>query len=232
MAFQVKRIGVAGHLYGVSLGKGDLVGHLATCQICKTTKEVDPIRYIAFLPKPGQEMSDLVRQTFPNILEAYADRLEIERKITAGETLDPETRQAFIMEPFRVAAPQVETLFTGGTRIDNRGGLGCLGTLLFCILIVSVGPSLCKSAAAEETVYLTALAVGAIGAFLSLVLMALAPRRTVETEIIPQLAAGLRPLRPSQEEVAACLKKLDISGLKIGKKVKLEKLWQALQEEA
>jgi hypothetical protein len=45
--FEIKRIGMAGHVYYITSGEGELLGYQRTCLSCKTAVDTDPNGYTA-----------------------------------------------------------------------------------------------------------------------------------------------------------------------------------------
>lgn len=134
--FRIVRIGMAGHVYYISFGSGQLVGHHAECQQCRNVKKVDPTVYAAFEPKGGMELGPLIQKTFPKIREAYAERLDTEEEIRRNpNSLARAEREALLMEPFQYLSDQVEARYAGGTQFDMESGIGCLGTILVSVLL-------------------------------------------------------------------------------------------------
>ena len=136
--FQVRRIGLAPHLYYVSFGEGELVGHLATCMKCGNPKWVDPAVYATFEKHPGLDIRALTVKTYPGIAKEYGERLETEEKIRRRTLTYPgDERMAWLLEPFLYLADQVEERCKGDAKLDRDSGIGCLGTILACMLIVA-----------------------------------------------------------------------------------------------
>ncbi|QDL54462.1 hypothetical protein [Rhodoferax aquaticus] len=109
--FTVQRIGMAGHIYYITVGDGDLVEYHRTCMACKVTLLADPNRY-ATLAKRPDTTAVLVKQTFPDFEEANRDRLALEVAIRADpHALSAQDRQALIMQPFTLLAGRVTERF-------------------------------------------------------------------------------------------------------------------------
>ena len=64
--FTLKRVGMAGHIYYLSAGQGELVGFERTCASCSTSVAAQPERYIAFAKKPAS-IEELKQTTFPGL---------------------------------------------------------------------------------------------------------------------------------------------------------------------
>jgi len=55
-------------------------------------------------------------------------------------------------------------------------------------------------------------------------------RRYIRQSVLPMLAHTLRPLKPTERELAAALDRLSRAGLKVGRGIKLEQIFSALDE--
>ena len=75
--FELSRVGMVGHIYYLSIGKGQLVAHETRCLACNFSQEVDATKF----KQPAKQLSEneqLVSNTFPNIYEHYRERLTTE----------------------------------------------------------------------------------------------------------------------------------------------------------
>lgn len=213
--FQLMRVGSAGHIYYVTAGEGQLVGFERTCQKCATTLPADPDLYATVLKKPVP-LTELARQTFPNLAVVLRDRLALESRIRHDlSSLSRDDRRALIKSPFTLLSPKVEKRFAS-THLDKEIGLAFAAA----IGLIAFGPGLVHKLLPELPTDLTVLAF--IGASVLLVLwqLATAGRRFMQRQIIPVLSRSLQPLRPTKEELAAVLAELKTLGHKIGKKLK------------
>ncbi|WP_426105768.1 hypothetical protein [Massilia sp. TSP1-1-2] len=109
--FSLERVGMAGHIYYITAGEGDLVGYQRNCLACNVLLNAVPDRYATFAKKV-EPMPELIRQTFPRLAEFHKDRLVLEHQVrTALSTIAEDTRRSLIMEPFQLLAPKVVTYF-------------------------------------------------------------------------------------------------------------------------
>ncbi|MEK7950631.1 hypothetical protein [Luteolibacter soli] len=83
----------------------------------------------------------------------------------------------------------------------------------------------------EQREYTTNVITGilVLGGLYSFVQLLLEPRRIFNRKILPRLAKALRPFHPTKEELASYLERFKRASFKIGKKVKPEVLWDAIQ---
>ncbi len=110
--FSLERVGMAGHVYYISAGEGDLVGYQLNCLDCNILMNGDPQRYAAFAPQPESTLK-LIDKTFPNIAQFQQARLSLEHQIrTALPSVPADTRRSLIIEPFLLLSPKVVKRFS------------------------------------------------------------------------------------------------------------------------
>jgi hypothetical protein len=227
-AFQLIRIGMATHIYYVSAGEGKLAGHIIRCKECGVELGVKPERYTTTRKDRDVDLEGLIRDTFPRVREAYAERLELETRIKRSRSaLTGEQYQQFLIEPFALLNPLIERRFANSTQMDKQSGLGCLATVvigggLFFGSIAIRGP-------AQDRILLCAAILAGIGTIYTFVQMHLGPKRFFRARVLPFLVKALKPLQPKREDLAGCLERCRTLGLKIGKVAKLDEVWPVLE---
>jgi hypothetical protein len=227
-AFQLIRVGLASHIYYVSFGEGKLAGHEIHCQECGVRLKADLARYATTEKDSRVGLEVLVRDTFPKLREVYAERLELEKRIQQSlSSLSADERQFFLMEPFVLLNPLVERRFANSTEMDKQSGLGCLGTVVvgggvFCASLAYRGPI------QDKILLLGAILLG-IGTVYTFVQLHLGPRRFFVARVLSPLVKALKPLRPTREDVAACIERCKTQHLKIGKVARLDAVWARLE---
>jgi hypothetical protein len=223
-AFEVRRVGVAGHVYYISFGDGELAGHDRTCRSCGIILKADLGSYASLSPTDAGPLEALIGQTFPNLREAAGDRLAIEEQVQQSpDSFSPDERRALLREPFLLLSPKVDQRFAA-VHIDKEIGLALAAVLGLCIL----GPLLAAQlrSGAGFDAFLIALALGAV----LVVWMGVgAGRRYLARQVIPALATALRPLRPQEQELQQVLGELKSHKLKIGRKLRLADLQAQLK---
>ncbi|WP_374434669.1 hypothetical protein [Inhella sp.] len=119
-AFEITRVGSAGHLYYISVGEGELVGYERRCLSCGIDLRAEPTGYAALAPTP-LPLAALRKTTCPDLDEAYRAHLDQEDRIRFDPLgLPPQDRQALILQPFVLLAPKVTARFQT-TSIDLKG---------------------------------------------------------------------------------------------------------------
>jgi hypothetical protein len=227
-AFKLIRVGLASHVYYVSFGEGQLAGHIIRCCECGVNLGVKPTRYAKTEKDSHVNLETLVRDTFPNLREAHAARLELETKIKRTRSaLSGDEYRRFLMEPFSLLNPQVERRFAKSTEMDKQSGIGCLGTLLVGVALFF--GSMKFSGPVQDKILLAALIFVVIGTVYTFVQMHLGPGRFYRAKILPLLVKALKPLQPTKEDLAECIERSRTLGLRIGKVAKVDELWARLE---
>jgi hypothetical protein len=221
--FQVSRIGRAGHLYGLSFGEGQLVGHQKTCSHCGVELKADAAIY-KDIPKKLQDAgtTQLINTTFPDIRQYYADRLSLEDQLTRQPgKIDAQTRLALVKEPFLLLAPIVEKRFSA-VHIDRYVGAALLLTIVATILVGNLfGIFFPLAIEQKANAFLITFGIGiaatGVQGFKS-------AGRFMRKVIYPKLSLALRPLNPSQQELEVVYAELKRSGFKLSRKARLKDL--------
>ncbi len=109
--FVLERIGAAKHVLKISVGEGELVDYQRVCLHCSTAFRANPQQYAA-VAKQIDTIEPLMLQTFPDLAQAHAPRLELEQQIIADPTrIDGDTRSKLLLEPFLLLSPKVVKRF-------------------------------------------------------------------------------------------------------------------------
>jgi hypothetical protein len=226
-AFHLVSVHKVFHLYSVSIGAGELVGHLLRCGSCETTYSADPSRYPATGESVDGDLEALIRSTNPRLREERSDRLALEERIRRSPVgLPADQREALLAEPFELLNPRVEERARFWKRFDRRSDLGCLGTVVVFFLLLFLCTQLHEPA--SKIVAGLAFAAIPIGVTCTILLVVHAPRRFARKSIVPRLVRALAPLAPLPEEIAHCLERCRAREMKIGKAVEADRLWASL----
>ena len=216
--FMLSRIGLASHVYYVTAGQGELVNHERTCQKCESLFNADPANY----QTPSKKMlptADLMKATFPSLLEVYKDRLELEEKVKkAPNLLTPQERDAMIKIPFHLLSPLVERRLAQ-TYVDWVAFMVLLGALVFLGIVPAwLGEALPDY---EGTVIIVCIIAAMLVVGWQ---VAIAGNRYVKRRIVPVLGPSLKPLKPTENELKAALAELKADGQKMAAKLKIADL--------
>ena len=213
--FQVSRIGSASHVYYISFGQGDLVGHERTCGVCATPMDAVPGNYLG-MAKTSRPATELISETFPNYYTVYRELLERERKVRdTPSLLTPEERRARIRGPFMVLAPLAQQKLAS-VQIDWRVVLAVFSfTPIFWV--IGIISSWFSGPYQDDPSMNWMLAGLALWAGLVCSEIFSSSRRYLLKKALPPLAASLAPLKPSESEISRILEDLKQHKLKLGK---------------
>jgi hypothetical protein len=229
-AFELKRVGLAGHIFYISLTDGDLVGHERKCTVCGTELSARPEIYA----RPSREpraLRELIAQTFPNLATHYAGRFALEKAIRDPFAKIPQDdRLALLKEPFSLLSYKAEAQFRASL-------ISTQATLVFFAALISGGIASAPLAVAlaplavdlpeyEHLIWVAVLIAASIIAWISSFWFR---KRLLRKEILPPLLSALRPLRPTLDELVIVLKDLKALGLQVGSKIEPQWVMAELQ---
>jgi hypothetical protein len=221
--FRLDRVGLAGHVYYVTVSQGELVGHARTCMTCKTILNGNPGLYRE-VSKKLLDQGELQRTTFPNLQTHHAERLALEQTIKHSPgTIPADTRRALLKEPFLLLNPAVEKRFSA-TQIDKQTGLTLLALFVLFPFLMAMGKGAAPTYGGE--IFLGFLIAGIAAVSLQGFLQT---GRYFDKKIFPVLVPALRPLKPTTEEITSVIAELKKAESKFGKKLKLPALLERLQ---
>ncbi len=228
--FELTRIGMAGHVYYISVGQGQLVGHSIKCLACETSLSTDARHYAGFAKRKPTDLAELISQTNPEIAKVNKARLDLEETVARSPRLiDANIRAALLNEPFEILNAEVEARFAKGTTFDLHSGVSLTVSILLFILAISFLAG-AESGQNAEKIGVILMVIAGAGLVNTLVQFHLGKGRFVRKKIIPKLAMTLEPLSPTQEELDGVLRRYNQMGLRIAKHIKLPDLWAALMQ--
>lgn len=213
--FRISRRGRSGHVYGFSIGSGELIGHSRTCMNCKIVLGAYPNNYLDLERRPSKaSIETLVESTFPDIRTYYNSRIQLESLIDKQlDELDPELRKKMLLEPFELLSPKVEARFQQA-HIDFI----MLGIIILSFFLASAAAGISSSIQAlagwELVVFFMILCLGFVAVFFQSVR---AKRKFMQTDVYAPLAATLASLKPAEHEIQWAIDMMTRSTARIGK---------------
>ncbi|KQZ34174.1 hypothetical protein [Duganella sp. Root1480D1] len=222
-AFRMTRLGSVGHVYYISFGEGNLVGHERACTSCGAFSEADVNAY-AGISKSSGSLESLKRETFPGLDAALEQRLALEVRVqTAPHLLSAEERMGLIFSPFNLLSPKVERHFAT-MRMDGGVALAIAGGIGLCFLVPAIGGAISPEYGPPGFL------LGLVAGFGLLIWQLLAAGgRFMRKEIVPLLAQSLSPVKPNEAEIERALGEFKRAGHKIGKKLKAAQVIEAIR---
>jgi hypothetical protein len=223
-AFMVRRVGLAGHVYYITAGEGELVGHERTCKECGIELNANPATYASF-SKTVLPLPELLAKTYPDFYEVLKPRLALEEQVrTAVGFIGAEERAQLIQLPFLLLSPKVESRLAN-VSFDLKAGLTILGAIILAPATIGLFTAFLPLGTEEGYVIVPVLLIG-VG--LVIWQMAGVGKRFVKAKILPTLAKTLRPLKPREDEIQGVLDLLKKNKHKLGSRMKADDLMAAL----
>jgi hypothetical protein len=221
-AFELKRVGLAGHIYYISLTQGDLVGHERKCLTCALELNAKPELY-ARASKELVALPGLLGATFPNLATHHGPRLALEKAIKDPfHKLPAGIRQTLLKEPFTLLSHRAEAYY-GKSMLDGNTIAVWLGALFVAGILSALVGMFLPDREAEIAVGVLLFACVAAWYY-----NYWSGKRLLRRTVLEPLALALRPLKPTDEEIAAVLQDMKTLGLTIGKKLKAKAVMEAL----
>lgn len=217
--FELQRVGSASHVYYVSFGKGDLVGHQRRCVVCDTICHAEPQTYAAIGKVDGIPLNELQANTFPNIDTERGSQIALAQRLkTSPGSFTAAERQQLINSSIGLFAQKVETRFAQ-TQLDLPTGLALAGAgLLFAVLF----PLLNQVWPDQEPVIATLCGLAAVA--LVVWQFVAAGRRFMMNQVAKPVAQALLALQPTKSEWQQALSDFKAHGYRIGRRLKVNDL--------
>jgi hypothetical protein len=223
--FEVKRIGMASHIYYIPLGEGALLGHVRTCAECGIDLNARPEVYKQ-VARARDGAAELAAQTRPDWQQVHAERLGLERHIaTSADKLPADLRKWLIREPFELLAPLVEQRF-GRSQFEWRTA----AAVVVLLVLIVIAAELSNAYPTQfEWFYGPAFVIGIGGIVWQLMGV---KKRYLESKIYPVIARSLRPIRPTMAELEAAAREIRAGGHKLGKLMDISALAREMKPAA
>lgn len=212
--FLLREVRSWSHVYYIPTSASTVRGYERSCQGCGLVVAGAPKQYVAVPRKPAH-VRDILARSFPAFDEVYGARLKMEEALrVAPDRLPANVRLALIQQPFLALSPMVEAKFLRNS-IDGVGLLFLLGG--FAIVGLSGAFSSMVPADYSTPIMIASLVVGGIVVVFG---MGSTAWRYARAKLAPWLGRTLRPLHPSEQEIAQVLAELKQKGHKIGRILK------------
>lgn len=226
--FKVIRVGMAGHVYYITLTSGKLAGYELICQCCKATVAYEALPQRNF-GKRGVELEELISYTYPNIREVYSDRILFEKQLLVSpEKISKHDRDFLIGEVLNTLSYEVDKRFSQ-TNVD----MGVIAFIAMAVILpMPLATFLLENFETANIIrdYLiwgiaSIFIIGAIYRWLTIT------RRYMKKKIYPKFIRALKIIKPREDEIQEILDKLKLQKCSIGKKFKTKHLFEVLEKE-
>jgi len=229
--FQLLAYGIGRHVYFVSTGLAVTHGHLRKCCTCHLPVVTNLARYQKVAVKLPSSMDCLVQETFPTLLTVEAERIKFSNELKANApTLTSEQRQDLMIEVLEAFDPLVQHRYANWSDFDRQSGSGCLFTLAGVFVCINRGCASLNNDAGFKWWIHGAFYTLIVGFGVTVILSIFGPSRYMRHEILPGLASGFLPLRPSKQEIGDAMKRGRDLRLKIACKVSMPKLMKEFEK--
>ena len=227
--FEISRVNMVKHVYYIPMGGGKVVGHLASCTECSVTIFVDTARYKTYSDQVAISLQDLIRETNPGLEDELKNRLPLEKKIWNKQQLDPDERRFLISEPFNVISPMMEMRYKDSLPLDKVTGRSCLLTIAIPLVVLFISSLFYRSGVGDYLKLVAYVLVG-IGVLITLFNIFTTQSRYLDRFIYPLFAKALSPLSPTLDEITTAVNKYKKLGLIVGRKIKPQRIYDAIQQ--
>lgn len=225
-AFRVTEVRSYPHLYYVTVGFGRAEAYERSCESCRLSLEAENEDITESIRDRHAVLDDLIARTNPKVADRWGSRLAMERRLAARQ-LTAEEREALVLEPFVLLAPEVE-LRKATTHLDWVSGLFLLLTVAATIgWIVYVNS---PSASWVHPDHSVPIGIGVFAAFgvAALVAMFGDARRFARRVTLSKLVRALHPLGPTTEELERALAVCRARDLALGRLLKPAEVHDAI----
>jgi hypothetical protein len=223
-AFAVQRIGMAWHLWYITVSKGELAGYQRTCCDCGTVLPVEVGHYTR-LSAEQLPLLQLEQTTNPHLSIRHADALAAAARIReAPLLLDESERRRQIDAALRLQADALDE-YEAATRLDREVWWSIGGAFAFCALVLAALRQQAPENMDNGFIIAFFLGLGAVAWQLSQM-----GERFLRRELLPKLVRSLAPLQPRPAELDEAFERLRAQGRKLARRLDSPRLQQALAQ--
>lgn len=212
-AFSVQRIGMAWHLYYITVSQGELAGYQRTCCDCGLVLPVE-VGHYRTLSAERLPLVQLEQATNPHLSIRHADALGAAARLReAPLLLDEAERRRQIDAALRLQADALDA-YEATTRLDREVWWSIGGAFAFCTVVLLALRQQAPENLDKGFIIAFFLGLGAVAWQLSQM-----GERFLRRELLPRLARSLAPLKPRQGELDEALERLSSQGRKLAQRV-------------
>lgn len=221
-AFAVQRIGMAWHLYYITISKGELAGYQRTCCDCGMVLPME-VGHYSQLSAEQLPLVQLEQTTNPHLSIRHADALATAARLReAPLLLDEAERRRQIDAALRLQADALDE-YEMTTRLDREVWWSIAAAFAFCTAVLAA----LRQQAPEnlDTGFVIAFFLSLGGVAWQLSQMG---ERFLQREILPKLARSLAPLQPARSELDEAFERMREQGRKLARRIDSARVQQAI----
>lgn len=222
-AFAVQRIGMAWHLYYITVSQGELAGYQRTCCDCGTVLPVEVAHYRQ-LSAEQLPLAQLEQTTNPHLSIRHADALAAAARLReAPLLLDESERRRQLDAALRLQADALDE-YESATRLDREVWWAIGGAFAFCVVVLMALRQQAPENMDSGFIIAFFLSLGGVAWQLSQM-----GERYLQRELLPKLARSLAPLQPRPAEIDEALERLRAQGRKLAQRIDSARITQSLR---
>lgn len=222
-AFAVQRIGMAWHLYYITVSQGELAGYQRTCCDCGMVLPVE-VGHYRQLSAEQLPLVQLEQATNPHLTIRHADALAAAARLReAPQLLDEAERRRQIDAALRLQADALDE-YEAATRLDREVWWSIGGAFAFCAVVLMALRQQAPENLDKGFIIAFFLGLGAVAWQLSQM-----GERFLQRELLPKLARALAPLQPQPAELDEAFARLRAQGRKLAQRIDSARILQALR---
>ena len=218
-AQRIDTIHEAHYLTFVRIAEGEVLRLERTCLSCGVTLAESAPEYAELAPSPGVDLATLEAGTNPGVSERNRELIRLREEIEGGAAVAPALKEALLKEQFAILEQIAEQQWRGQTKADRTSVGWAAASIAGWFAAV-----MATRHVTGESRWMDAIGWLMGGALLLIVVNAViffrAPARELRRKVLPLIAAALRPLRPTREEIEQLFRHLREEGFNYATKVK------------
>jgi hypothetical protein len=221
-AFSVQRIGMAWHLWYITVSKGELAGYQRTCCDCGMALPME-IGHYSRLSGELLPLVQLEQATNPHLSIRHADALAAAARLREAPLLLEESeRRRQIDAALRMQADALDE-YDAATQLDREVWWSIAGAFAFCAVVLMALRQQAPENADKGFIIAFFLGLGAVAWQLSQM-----GERLLQRAILPKLARSLAPLQPRPAELDEAFERLRAQGRKLAQRLDSARVQHAI----
>ena len=210
------------------IGDGDFIRNDRVCCSCGFVTPGEITEYRNLVLERREPDDNLEQETNPGVSKRHSDLIQLRKRIESGLAVDAELKTSLLKEQFLWLERVAKLYWTSETKLDRVSFLFGLFSLLGWFgALIAVSKFVRQEGRLDAVGICFLVGLGLL--ILNAVIFFLGPRRMIGKHVIPLIAAALRPLKPSSDEVRAILAQMKTEGFRYSTKVPVRRLMTAIE---